>query len=74
MFTSYFSFGKSNRKANPPDASGMAASVNSSHSPMEVDLPATEMFKRAHKAEVRQGLLVDSLAAKVETFKDKVNY
>lgn len=40
---------------------------------MEVDSPATEMFKRAHEAEVKQGFLVASLAAKVETFKDKVN-
>jgi hypothetical protein len=40
----------------------------------EVDSPATEMFKRAHEAEAKQALLVDSLAAKVETFKDKVNY
>ena len=71
-FTSYFVFGKSNRKANPPDASG-ATSANSSHSPMEVDSPA-EMFKKAHEAEAKQRLLVDSLAAKVETFKDKVNY
>lgn len=40
---------------------------------MEVDSPATEMFKRAHEAEVKQGFLVASLAAKVETFKEKVN-
>jgi hypothetical protein len=44
-----------------------------SNSPIENDSPVTEKFKRAHEAEVEQELLVDSLAARVEGFKHKVN-
>jgi hypothetical protein len=38
-----------------------------------IDSPATQMFKRAHEAEVKQGLLVDDLTAKVEELKREVD-
>jgi len=75
-FMSHFGFGKSNRKAHiklsTNDANG-STHATMSNSPIENDSPVTEKFKRAHEAEVKQELLVDSLAARVEGFKHKVN-
>jgi hypothetical protein len=71
-FTSYFGFGKSNRKAGSlVDASG-STRVTTSHSSIEADPPATEKFRKAHEAETKQGLIVESLAAKIEEVRRKV--
>ncbi|KIM82388.1 hypothetical protein PILCRDRAFT_461047 [Piloderma croceum F 1598] len=59
-FTSYFGFGKSNRKSgSPADASGSA------------DSPVTEKFRKAHEAEMKQGIIVESLAANIEEVRRK---
>src|ERR1700728_568551 len=64
-FKSHFGFGKSKRKTHI----GSPADANESAS----NSPVTEMFKRAHEEEVKQGRLVNDLVAKVEEFKHKVN-
>lgn len=72
-FTSYFNFGKSNRKGgSPADASGNAR-VTASHSSTEPDSPATEKFRKAHEAEMKQGLIVESLAANIDEVRRKVH-
>jgi len=73
-FTSYFGFGKSNRKAGSlVDASGNTR-VTTSHSSTEANSPAIEKFRKAHEAEMKQELIVESLVAKVEEVRRKVHY
>ena len=69
-FTSYFGFGKSNRKA---DRSSVDASGSTSNSTLGDTSAATEKLKRAHEAEEKQRRLVESLTAKVEEFGLKVH-
>ena len=72
-FKSYFGFGKSNQKANidhsPADVSASGSRISRTGD----DSPATQMFKRAHEAEVKQGFVVDDLTAKVEELKREVD-
>jgi hypothetical protein len=67
-FLSHLGFGKSNRKTH--------TSIDTSSSQFRegADSPAQQMFKNAHDVEVKQSLVVDGLAAKVEECKRRVSH